>query len=384
MPLLESPFISTLLALAATFLLLAVLVQIIQELYKYLTSSKSRAYAIVLKDFLGPWAEELLRPGIFPDPTVRGPFKWVRIRPRGKILPMNKGDLVAAMESTAPQWVQRVLSQLNLESEMQSGKPDAASASWERLLVQIGQVERGTSGFLTASEIAGFLETWKHTWTRSNFDSEKPARKRRTQSEQVSSHPENIGTLVAPDRFDAARITKAFRQQFLRHVDTAAERFPVLEENYEYAYQRRNMRHSFLIAFLLALACNLPFDSLYMKASGLSIEQASKLAEQALAFDEQSKKDSLPVTDQEAINRLLESGRSALAAVNPEANNLGRVNYLVDYEFLSRLWGDGWWSILRYLFGCLVTAFLLSFGAPVWNDFTSTLLRLQKGENKNG
>jgi hypothetical protein len=378
MTLLESPFISTLLALAATFLLLAVLVEIIQEFYKFLTSSKSRAYTIVLRDFLGPWANELLRPGVFPDPKVRGPFQWVRLSPKGKMLPMKKGDLVSAMESTLPLWVQRVLSQLNVEAGIQAGKPDAPSASWKKLLTQIGNVERGTSGFMTATEIAGFLEIWGHTWEHTDLDAQRAGRKRRPSTETTSGRPVKVGVLRASGQFDAARTVKAFRSQFLSHVDTAADRFPVLEENYEYSYQRRNIRHCFVIAMLLALACNLPFEELYRKASGLSVEQATRLAEQALAIEAQAKKDSLSSADRETVQRLVRVGKDALAAVGTGGGTLGRVNYVVDREFISNLWKQGWWESLRYLFGCLATALLVSFGAPFWNDLTSLLLRIQK------
>jgi hypothetical protein len=385
MPLLESPFISTLLALAATFLLLAVLVQIIQEFYKFLTSSKSRAYTIVLKDFLGPWANELLRPGAFPNTQLRGPFQWVRLRPKGKTLPMEKQDLVAAMEGTSPMWVQRILSQLNIEVDMQAGKPDAPSASWSELLKQLGNVERGASGFMTASEIAGFLETWEHVWDRPDLDEQRTVRKRGVATANNAGRLVKVGEVTAPDRIDAERTLKAFRRRFLSHVDAVADRFPVLEDNYEYAYQRRNMRHSFMIALLVALACNLPFEQLYLKASGLSVEQATKLAEQALALETQARKDSLVGEDRETITRLLSVGKEALATVGSGSQNLGGVNYIVDWKFIISLWDGGVWEILRYVFGCLVTAFLVSFGAPIWNDITSILLRVQKRRgSKNG
>jgi hypothetical protein len=33
----------------------------------------------------------------------------------------------------------------------------------------------------------------------------------------------------------------------------------------------------------------------------------------------------------------------------------------------------------QYIFECLVTAFLICFGAPLWNDIAKSVLRLKKG-----
>jgi len=88
MNILDNSLLTTLLTMAATFLGLSIVVQVIQELYKYLRSSKGRAYQLALKDFLGPLATELMRPGVLPDVRVRGPFQLMRIRPKGMILPL--------------------------------------------------------------------------------------------------------------------------------------------------------------------------------------------------------------------------------------------------------------------------------------------------------
>jgi hypothetical protein len=382
MELLEAPFISTLLGLAATFLSLAVLVQIVQELYKFVSSSKSRAYTIALKDFLGPWANDLVRPAGFPDLRVRGPFQLARIRPLGKILPMRKEELVSALERTAQPWVRRVLDRLKTEVESQSGKAASPSAAWTSLLTQLGEVEQGATGFLKATEIAEFLKTWDHTW--SGLAPKAVGRRAKTRSAIIRHQVTRVGTISPPSTMDARQVILAFRQRFLPQVNSAEERFPQFEENFTYAYQRRNMRHSFVFALLIALACNLPFDLLYMKASGLSMEQASALAEQALAMQAQITKDSLGATPTaEAVNQLLATSKSVLEKVQA-GKGLGSVTYFVDGKTLAGLWQGGFTTILRYLLGCFVTALLVSFGAPVWNDITSALLRLQKGRSQKG
>ena len=90
---LDNSLLTILLTLAATFLGLSIVVQVVQELYKYLRSSKGRAYQIALQDFLGPLAHELLRPGVLPDIRVRGPMQLKRVRSKGMILPLKTGRI---------------------------------------------------------------------------------------------------------------------------------------------------------------------------------------------------------------------------------------------------------------------------------------------------
>lgn len=49
------------LGLAASLLALAVFVQVVQEIYKFLASGKSRADANALRDYLGPWSATILK-----------------------------------------------------------------------------------------------------------------------------------------------------------------------------------------------------------------------------------------------------------------------------------------------------------------------------------
>ena len=104
-----SSLLTTLLGLAGILLGLAIVVQVVQECWKYLLSTKASAYQRALFSFLGPWARELLRPGVLPDLQVDGPMQWWRQRPRGRLLPMDQPTLVAAMERTAAAPVRRML-----------------------------------------------------------------------------------------------------------------------------------------------------------------------------------------------------------------------------------------------------------------------------------
>ena len=104
MTLQTAPLLTTLIALAAMFLGLAVLVQIVQEIYKFLTSSKSRAYLKSVNDALGPLARDALRSDRSPQMKVRGPLQLFGFRRTGWLLPMNAGELENALVATAPPW----------------------------------------------------------------------------------------------------------------------------------------------------------------------------------------------------------------------------------------------------------------------------------------
>jgi hypothetical protein len=105
----SNAFLTMVLGLAASRAAFAILVQITQEVYKYLTSSKTRAYRDALVDFIGPAAAQLLQPGAAPELFVPGPFQFRRVQPKGKLLPLSRDALVKALERTSPEWVRRGL-----------------------------------------------------------------------------------------------------------------------------------------------------------------------------------------------------------------------------------------------------------------------------------
>ena len=94
----SSATLTTLPALGVWFLGLSLLIQIVQELYKHLTSSKSRAYSMTLVDFVGPFAKQLFQASVAPELTIRGPFQFRRTRPHGRLLPLKKEALVMALD----------------------------------------------------------------------------------------------------------------------------------------------------------------------------------------------------------------------------------------------------------------------------------------------
>lgn len=367
----ESSLLTVLLGLAASFLGLAVLVQILQELYKFLTSSKGRAYRKVLIDFLGPLATELLRPGGGADTRVRGPFQLRRLRPRGMVLPMKQDELVSALEKTTPRWVQRSLMCLNLEVGFQSGHPKPPSSSWMNFLRELGRAEKGTTGYWGAYEVAKFLAEWDHRWTVP----------RNKQNRGTSGPGTLLGAIVPPKEFDAALLMSAFRKRFLPHIEDAATRYSQHAGNLEYEYRRRNLRQTFIIALLIALFCNLPFERIYLRSIQMGPDAAIALAERTIELYDRQKQQ-LPLSDTTAQRQLEQARQVAVQTLGAGsvAQGTGLKEYIVSWSFVTQMLEQGTMSVLRYLFGCLVTALLVSFGAPIWNDIASALLRIQKGQ----
>jgi hypothetical protein len=375
MPNLDSSWITTLLGLAGTFLGIAVLVQVVQELYKYLTKSKGRAYTQALVDFLGPWAQQLLHSDAIPDMRVRGPFQLKRLRPKGMLLPLEKEELASALERTLPLWVRRTLEALEVEQKFVSAGAGEASPGWKAFLEEIGRAEQGSPGYWNALTIAEFLERWKHIVSR------PPS------GEGIAPV---IGAIQPPATIDPTQLLAAFRREFLSHIDDAIERFPQLQKNFDYAYERRNTRHTFTIALILAVLFNLPFSRLYEQSKQLSSEEAVALAQTSI--DLHNRQMALPrgadsaATDS-TMKLQLGIARKVLGDVlhridttsrkDPDSGEEGSI--LLNLREVLEPFEKGWDASFRFLFGCLVTALLVSFGAPFWNDLASALLRLQKG-----
>jgi hypothetical protein len=159
----------------------------------------------------------------------------------------------------------------------------------------------------------------------------------------------------------------AFRQRFLPHVDSVAEGYDQLERNFEYAYRRRNLRQTFVMGLLIALAFNLPLQRLWRDAAALSPQQAVELAEKAKALYDFTQ------TEPKAAELLKKSLDASVVPV-------GSASYR---PVLGDILAQGAWPTLRYLFGCLLTALLVSFGAPFWNDILGKVSRLQKTPRDN-
>lgn len=395
MPTIESSLITTLLGLAGTLLGLAILVQVLQEFYKYLSSSKSAAYTQALIDFLGPWGQGLLRSGGLPDMRVRGPFQFRRLGPSGKLLPLDKTQLVSGLERTLPPWVSRALEFLNAEQALQSTGPQIPSPEWGRFLDELGKADVGSPGYWSALDIAKFLVNWGHQiGTPHTAEGEGPADVTTSidNSDTLALSrgddiPRNIGAIYPPETIDISRLLPAFRHEFLAHIDDAAERFPQLQTNFEYAYERRNSRQTFVFALLVTVLLGLPINRVYNTSRQMSPEEASSLAQNMIDSYDRYKQIPLPPDSTKkpdtTMEKRLKLAQDVLGNLLDRYDTTGKGNSdqrgfpgLQEFTDAST---KGTVSLLLYFCGCLVTALLVSFGAPFWNDIASALLRLQKG-----
>ncbi len=367
---LQSPLLTTLLGLAAMFLAISLLVQVLQELYKYLRNSKATAYQSALVDYLGPWAGALMRPSPMPDVRVRGPMQWRRLRPSGKILPLNKDTLVDCLERTAPSWVQRAVDQLSLETELQSGRASSPSPNWNAFTSQLGAAEQGTSGYWSAHDIAMFLQEWGHTWKQKDRKRSNPGH-----------HPIlALGELTPPQTLDASAMLKAFRTRFLPDVDHAADNFAQFQANFDYTYRRRNIRLTCTLAFLVAVLCDLPIGTLWDNAARLDPQTAAKYAESVIQLSQE--KPGKTGTGDSSVSAQVEMAKKIAQHMVPDTSATGGDRWMSDLVRLKgvgRIWSSDVWSDIYYVLGCFLTAILVTFGAPFWNDIASALLRLQKG-----
>lgn len=315
----ETTLLSRLLTLAAIFLGLALLVQVLQEVYKHLVSARAGTWSGALIDYLGPWGKILLAPGALPDLRVRGPFQFRRLRPGGKLLPTDRDELVEAMERTLPAWHRRALSAIRFEeATTERTRHPGGSPEWSAFLLELQTAEPGSPGYLAAREIGDFLNRWKST---------------------DADQPEATAALEA-----------AFVRRFMPHVREAADNYPQLVRNFNYRYRRRNLRLTFTFGLAVAVLCNLPFDRVWIEAARTPEADAIALAER------------------------IESGDDAAAAESA-------LNYVVDADVLRQVWANGWAARMHYLAGCLLTALLISFGAPFWNDLSKALLRLKRDDH---
>lgn len=339
MPITTTSLTSAVLALAAVFLALSLLVQVMQEVYKYLSSSRSKSFVNTLTDFLGPHAEQLTRPGVLPDLQVRGPFQFLRRRPVGHLQPMDKDDLLVALERTAAPWIQRALSALRLEASFNQAGSKKPSPSFDQFLRQLHGTVSGAPGHATALEVQQFLGDWGI----------KP----------------NSTTA-----FDAHDVHKALRTRFLPSVVRAEENFTQLVKNFDHNYRRRNLRQTFVFGFLLAFVAQQPLDEIYRAAREVPLDQAMAAAERAQAiYASEAARDTSVVRD---MAELREVAKSLTATLDTAGAKLPWHGVTVR-SLGAQLLDPG------YVVGCLFTALLISFGAPFWNDLTGALLRVYKG-----
>jgi len=375
MPELSSTTITVCLGIAASYLIFSVFVQTVQEVYKYLTNSKGRAYGNALEDFVGPLARQLSAPGVMPGLRARGPFQLIRLSPAGIGLPLNKAQLIAGLERTAAPTIRQALDALTFEAGLQNGKPDAPSPAFNGFLASLGRFVPANP---TAQAVAVFLGTWC------------PGMIQLPSGTPVSS----FGGVI-----DASKVLEAFRRKYLSHVDKAAAEFPQFTSNFEHVYKRRNLRQTFIIAFAVAYVFQLPFQYIYDNARQMSPQQAESLANQAMTLFTNGAATNFGSalatgagTNQPASPRPASASAAAASQGSPLnavtnqalvfATNEMQLAYaalqgISQNNILTPQWRPEKDSI-KFVLGCLISALLVSFGAPLWNDLASYFLNAQK------
>ena len=342
---LETSVFPTLLAFATIVFGLSLLVQVFQEVYKSLTSSKSKTYVKALLDFLGPHAAELLKPGSITELQVRGPFQFLRRRPTGRLQPMERPELMAALERTSAPWIRRTLDALHLDAELHTNGPKESrkgpSPALRELFRQLDGVERGSPGYATAVEVRQFIDTWLR-----DEDGGSP---------------------------DAAGLLLAIRRRFLPLVAQVETHFGQFMKNFELTYRRRNLRQTFLIGLGIAVLFQMPTDRLYRRAGKVPIDQAIASAEGLMdIYATEAARTGASPRGLEELRPVIDSLTAELTRAGaPLGESFSMVR--LGTEFASVQAGG------QYLFWCAVTALLISFGAPFWNDLTGALLRLNRG-----
>lgn len=397
--------LDVLLALAAVFLGLSLAVQVIQELYKFVTTSKARAYRKALIDFVGEKIDVSRKDRTLGGMLLRGPFQWLARQRPVHLLPSDSGELVQAVERTAHPAVQEALQHVRDEQARQGGVPRSPSPAlrhWFDELCKTAQKDP------CAQEVVTHLE---QLGVAARADAQAPG------GEAIS---------LSGGSFDAASVLDSLQECFVKEARTAEREFEQFATNFDYAYRRRNVRQTLVIGFLLAILLNLPINALYRQARSLSPEQVSQLAESALKLEESIRARDAAASEDAGTSaegggvEATEgetgggdgsddtAGEDAAGSAggtdgDPGENMDALLGHLDDavrmtltLETEARVFRPIWhreegqttigavWAGLKAaarisnLLACLATAVLIAFGAPFWHRFSKALLAVRK------
>jgi hypothetical protein len=359
-PLLTSSLGSTVTGIGATLLALALLVQVLQEIWKYVFRTRADVFARVLTDFIGPVALRLTDSSALPGFVARGPFQFMKLRPSGMLLPLGKDDLIAALEHISAPWYRRALLALHAEADVQQGTPGGASQLWRSFMRELVDTAPGGPGDQQRMDLIRYLG-------------------------EIGSSA--VGEPTQP--FDAAQALRIFRERFMPHVVTVDRGFDRLSQLFDYQYQRRNTLLSFVLGIIVAFSLGFPIQKIYVRAAALSPDQAAALAANAQALYRQLA-DTTSAQRQSAGPQVDSRSRAPLAS----DTTLQRLKVHID-TVLSLLRDDqahqddrsatlfagvleffaftDWPSRIWYVLGCLATALFIVFGAPFWNGLLDTV-----------
>jgi len=299
------PTLTSLLALAAMLLGLSVAVQILQEVWKFFTSSRAKAFSNVLFDFVGPWSKLLTEDGPTSLLQVRGPFQFFKHRPGGKLLPAKKEDLLEAMDKMLGGWIRYSLAILKRERRLQAASSSRGkngtgfeqvppSDALQKLRRDLQQVDERAPGYADATRIAALMNQYA-----------------------TSGGVGDRGTL------DADLAVEAIYQEFFSERLLIDQHYDQLMTNFTYAYERRNLRQTFVIAFLFAFAFAFPFEDLFRQATQMSPEQAIALAQQTKdLYERVNPSEKYPIESKPNTGSGPEAPGKTTAGNNPSSSGL--------------------------------------------------------------
>jgi hypothetical protein len=334
-------------ALAAMLLGISLVVQVLQEVWKFATSSKAVAFENALDDFAGTWAATQLRQNT--TIAVRGPLQFRRVSTAGHVLPLARADLLSALEQASPAWHRLIDQALQFESVLQEGVPAVPSPALTRLLVTLQAEVQGARPTSQALEMHTFLATWG---------------------------------IREGASLDAVKARAALRQEFFAHLLPIDLHYDRLMQNFQYAYERRNLRQTFTWALALALIFNLPIAGIYRRAAALPLADALALSEKAQGLHAdylklEAERAQGGNVDEVNLQALREREERLNAVANDALQIASGRTINSDVRVLFRELQLHLRS-LSFLIGCLLTAILVSFGAPFWNDISTALYRIAK------
>lgn len=286
---------NSLLSFVALLFGISVLVQALQELYKYLSNNKSRAYSIAMRDYMGALFSHILSTNIAQDIRVRGPFQVFRFRPKDHIMPLSWEQLQQALETTLPVWKKKLLDALRNEVALQMGKVTTPSPEWQHFIAELQKAGAMADLALSTADVTDFLQDWKQL-----------------PSPATTNEVDNTST----DSFlDAATLLTAFEQRFMGELKYYSDNYQHFNTAFEYQYKRRNMRLSFVIALLLTLCCNLPIQQVYKAAQGMNESQALGIISQFESF----RKDIITKEDEDSVVAMAQATKAHTAS--PDTNS---------------------------------------------------------------